>query len=432
MKILILCEYFAPDSIIGAKRTTKFAKYLSAMKHDVYVIWSGTITQKIDIDNMNGLENVKIYSYNNGEDIGDKTQVCAEQKESKYKNTKNKFIRWLKKAAHIFYDPYWVYYKHGIVMKNQIIDLYNSNEEIRGFDFVLSTFSTLGSLQAGQYIKACEKCKWVVDFRDLMTNTAYTPIVRFINYFTQKKYVCKADACLCVSLGNTEMLKKMYPQYKEKVHTVFNGFDQETYVCSESATEKKDKLKICYTGALYNGMRDISPLFSAILNVKKQKEFDVRVMYAGADSEFVKEQAKKYDLEDIVEDFGLLSRKEAIKLQQSADLFLVITWNTKKEQGILTGKFYESLVAKKPIIALVAGNEPNSELKKMIETYSLGVCYEQATYKDSKRDLEEFLYSQYKNKKKYGEVFYEPDDKVMEEFCYEGIVKKLVSILEKC
>ena len=45
----------------------------------------------------------------------------------------------------------------------------------------------------------------------------------------------------------------------------------------------------------------------------------------------------------------------------------------------LTGKFYEALQQKKPIVALVDGDKPKSELKTLIDQYRLGICYEEAT-----------------------------------------------------
>ena len=69
MRILFICRGFAPDSVIGAIRVTKLVKYMSKQGHDISVITSGVIFGKISNDTMIGLENVKIYNYENIETI---------------------------------------------------------------------------------------------------------------------------------------------------------------------------------------------------------------------------------------------------------------------------------------------------------------------------------------------------------------------------
>ena len=41
-----------------------------------------------------------------------------------------------------------------------------------------------------------------------------------------------------------------------------------------------------------------------------------------------------------------------INITPLTDIFLVLSWSTKKEYSILTGKFYEGIRAEKPILVL--------------------------------------------------------------------------------
>ena len=153
--------------------------------------------------------------------------------------------------------------------------------------------------------------------------------------------------------------------------------------------------------------------------------------YAGHDGNILVEQAKKFGLEKIIVDHGYLSRTEVEEVQRQSDIFLVLSWNTKHDQGILTGKFYEALQHRKPIVALVGGDLPNSELKSLIDHYHLGVCYESSTKNHSDKVLSDYIEQQV-NRKKHGEpIAYTPDELVFDKFEYSKIAKQLECILSR-
>lgn len=424
MRILLICRDFAPDNIISAKRLTKFAKYLS-IDNEIFVICSGKIYGKYSKESLKGVENVHIYNY----DVKN-TTVSNRKKNSKCNCGKIASI--LKRIIRIFIDPFIFYFYYGVMIKNKIIKTYEANSEIANIDIVLSTFSPVGCLMAGKYIKSREKCKWIIDFRDLMTNMMFTSLLRKINFLVQKKYVYESDLCLTVSIGNKNALIQQYPKCENKIYTVFNGYDKDEEVLDCGNGTDNNVMTICYTGTMYGGMRDISPLFKAIANIKDKVSVKIRFLYAGSDGYIVKEKAMEYGLEYIIEDCGMLSKEEVVTYQKKSDLFLVITWNTIIDQGILTGKFYESLLIKKPVIGLVSGDMPNSELKMLIEKYNLGICYENGNSIDNEQEqLEQYLIEQCEAKKIIGHVIYEPKHEVFSKFAYEEIVSELKELIKK-
>ena len=178
---------------------------------------------------------------------------------------------------------------------------------------------------------------------------------------------------------------------------------------------------------MHMGHSDSVPLFKSIMDCGLQN--DIVIDYAGKDGSEIKRQANTFGLESIVKDYGYLSRFDTAKLQVQSDIFLVISWNTKNDQGILTGKFYEALQHKKPIIAIVSGDIPNSELAVLIKRYNLGYCYEEAEALDSYRDIKSYLTTQCNLKKQGQHLKYEPDVTVYEKFEYGNIVKELERIL---
>ncbi|WP_133968154.1 hypothetical protein [Eubacterium limosum] len=210
MKILLICRGFAPDNVIGAIRITKLARYFSDAGHDVTVIRSGLIAGKPSLKNMEGLENICIYSYEGDEAPAENFERGIDDSYTKPNSEiqNERTNGFLKKTLHLFYDLFVFYYKDTKSVNNKIMNLYVEKVESRGFDVVISTFSPFGCILAGKQISRSENCKWIIDFRDLMTNTIFTPLLRFVNSFTQRHFVNQADAVFCVSIGNTDVLKK--------------------------------------------------------------------------------------------------------------------------------------------------------------------------------------------------------------------------------
>ena len=136
-------------------------------------------------------------------------------------------------------------------------------------------------------------------------------------------------------------------------------------------------------------------------------------------------QAKEYGYEGSIIDHHIISRTETARIQAASDLFLVLSWNNKRDQGILTGKFYEALQHRKPVLALVSGDVPNSELKMLIDNYHLGFCYEETDEPNSIVALSTFLREQYQRKMAGTPIEYDPDEKVFSRFEYGNIVREL-------
>ena len=440
MQILILTRSFSPDSGIASVRMHMFAKYLSQYGHDITVIRSGQIIyNNPSRENMEGLDRVRIFSYEGEQsdaeryERGEWKATSVERRSCKDNMGRQKAAEALKNTFRPIIQPFRTlkrfYVDDGIVISRKIVRCAETHLKGGHFDCIISTFSPLGCVMAGEKLKKIFHAKWVIDFRDLMDNQLYTPSVRIINRITQKKFVRSADACFCVSSGNVKRLERMGG--KGKTYLIRNGYDQiaseeESFVQERADTD--DLLTICYTGTMYGDTRDAKPLFKILHSLCQEGHISqdrLKVYYAGNDGDSLIKQAKVYGLESIVYDKGYLSRPEVERLQKSSDLFLVLSWNTQLDQGILTGKFYEAIKSKKPIIAFVSGDLPNSELKELIEKYNLGACYECASGHDDNNAMKNYILMQYESKRQHDICVYNPDMSAFRKFSYPYIIKEV-------
>lgn len=320
------------------------------------------------------------------------------------------------------------YFTSNKEMKNNIIEYYNSNLVAEKYDVLFATFSPLATVMAAMEITEKSRAKLIIDFRDLMDGINYPFFIRKKNYSIQRKIIERSDIALTVSEGQKNILQKKYGNLADKVIVLNNGYDGErgyietAYDCAEFV--------IAYTGSLYTGRRNLTPLLKAISKISERYAYKFRVIYAGTESKELYRQLALYHLEGILDDRGVLSRAEVENVQCESDIFLVATWNTKNEQGIMTGKFYEGIRIGKPIVVLVNGDEPGSDLYKLYKEYDYGYCYEECR-DDGFDGLYNFILKKCQEKEQTGHIVYHQSEALEKRFQYKSLARKLEGILQQ-
>jgi len=420
MNILFICEAFPPDTVIGGIRPFMFAKYMMLLGHNVTIINSGKCFSKT-VDSFDSyLARLEIYSaYSLTQNS---SQNSIEQKKKNYPGFIKRIYCGVNETVSV------------ISNKKHFNELYHKQQVIidslsgRHFDVVFSTYSPVASIYSGEYAARKFNCKWILDFRDaLVQPNLRTWLWNFMYYNTQKRAVEKCDLCTVVSNGVGRMVS--VGTRHSNIVTLYNGYDS-----FESKTEPHlfQELSLCYTGGIYGErMKAFKRVLKAIAVLKDEaiiKLENVRINYAGSQSESLRSEMRQLGLEQILHEHGFLSVSQCEALQRNSDIFLVLSWNTKKEQGILTGKFYEGVRAKMPMIVSVVGDTPYSELSELNSEYHYGVCDEEALGDSSLRLLCDFIRQRYDEKMKYGRLNYVQDPRLTEKFKYENLTREFESL----
>lgn len=378
MKILIVSKLINPNNNIGAVRVYNFATELAKKGHTVFCVASENDQincninsslfkicyapiGKIEKKRMNYVSNVSISSKNN----------CKSELYRK-KNKNTPVIGWLRKTVAQmwgrFIENEW--YRNAVKICMSII----SQEEI---SLVLTSYGPLANLLVGLKLKKdIPQLIWISDMRDPVDSMHQQFLWRVRGAYLQRKMLRYSDRVITVCDGVTNRYKAMLTDnMKKKVYTITNGYKEEPILYTPN---EDGILKIGYTGQLYNGIRDMSELFRCVdyIQREKGKSLPIQIHYAGNDSNKLIEQARQYGVEKYIVDHGRVSKFDALRLQEKCDILCVLTWNTKKEQGVLTGKFPEYLRLCKPILAIITGDLENAELSKRIEELNIGFSYE--------------------------------------------------------
>ena len=431
MKILIITTYFPPDTAIAAVRPYMFARHLTAAGNEVTVLRSGLIdkiSSSSDIDN-NGFEIITVT-----EGHSSFTTVPNPAESDK------KHLAFL---PQVLRAPLKITYN---ALKAQHTDmeritaakeLFNRQKEIidrmgGSFDIIFSTFGDLENVIAGEYAAKKFGAKWILDLRDPIV--AYHLGFRLIwNTYAEKvqtQALKKADMVTTVSHSLSAQMRSNVPD--ANIFTLTNGYDpsERSGVCD--AAPDRDVFRICYTGQFYQ--QRIDALNCLVLIIKQliakgridRNKF--RFAYAGAESKTFLAAFERHGLSDITEDYGYLDKDAVQELQLRSDIFLVLSWNTDRSRGVITGKFYEGIKTERAILTVVAGERPYSELFKLNKKYDYGFCME-CCRKETAKGCYKWLANCYNDKMSNGYNSYKTPHALKQAFRYDVLSSELQKLM---
>ena len=113
------------------------------------------------------------------------------------------------------------------------------------------------------------------------------------------------------------------------------------------------KIRILYTGSINLKTRNPSPLFEAVrlISLSKNSKYLERleIIFIGQNVEILKELVHKFSVEKWVSIQPERPRADILAMQTQTSILLFLEVNNPKIPGVLTGKLFEYLNAKRPI-----------------------------------------------------------------------------------
>jgi len=108
----------------------------------------------------------------------------------------------------------------------------------------------------------------------------------------------------------------------------------------------------------------------------------------------------------------------------------VLSWNRSNSQGVMPGKFYEGIRAKRTILSLVSGDRPGSELHMINEMYGYGFCYEASRDQAHFDRFCDFLAQCYEEKMTLGSIQQRINPELEARFRYDNIAQQLEDFIQ--
>lgn len=447
-KLLIICNYFAPDNEIAAVRITKFSKYLKEKGYKIIVITEEkhkTLEDEVLKADADGIE--VIYAHNSQwviKAVQLYEKVIKKAKSKRYQNLDDRYRLNTQTGNYEFY-PFET--AHPVIGSlDYLVELarqYNLFGSVKGFlnsqKDIASCFSSYGgyfSIFAGDYYKKNNVgVQWIFDIRDSVCRQKLTPsYVRSLAMKLEKKACQHADVITTV----TKVMCRNYERkYGKKVFCITNGYDRSDREGIVPKRVSMDKLIFTYTGAMYGGLQDLSVFFSCIKDLAGQGKIllnKIEIHFAGRQSayEVFERQAKKHGIHPYCVYYGRLPRLDSLRLQMESDILLVSAWDFKADySGILTGKVLEYMSADRPVIAVVNGDVERNELANVIRRCGLGMVYEQSNHARDYILLQEYIYNRYLEFENNIRLTFTPVEKKIAQYDYRILTDKLMEIIER-
>lgn len=446
-KILIICNYFAPDNEIAAVRLTKFAKYLSESGYLLTVIAENReriVEDSILREEINGIQVKRISNSDRAQKrLFNYKKLIEKIKKKKYDNLENR-MKFNKNSGKYEFYPFET--AHPIIGSLDYLaelyrqyDLYKEGKSLlkqeQDYDVCLTSYGGYFGLFSGAYLKKKRPdYMWILDIRDPICRNKFTPrYVRGIARRFEKKACLSADTVISV----TEHMCKYYQKYNCRSYCITNGFDWSDRRDIIRRRLQESKLCFAYTGSMYGGLMNLSIVFECIKELDKEKKLHkerLEFHFAGRESAYpiFNSQAQKYGMGNLCVNHGRLTRKEALQLQSDADILLAAAWDyTVEAEGIITGKILEYMSAQRPVIMIINGDVSNNEAAEIVRNCKLGAAYEQSHHEEDKQALKQFIYMKYCEYIEKGELSFTPNLEGIGAFDYKRLTDKLIKVIEK-
>lgn len=196
---------------------------------------------------------------------------------------------------------------------------------------------------------------WVAELRDRWVDDPYDddpPWRAAALARLERLTLGSASALVTVSQPWAEWYRQ---KYAKPVATIYNGFDPNEIVGIEKVEKARwfepGPLTIVYTGVIYPGFRDPTPLFTALRQIPRAEQ-RLRVVFYGTAPDHVRPIAAACGVLPLVELRPAVPHAEALRIQRAADLLLLMQWTDPRDQGHIPAKLFEYLAARRPILGL--------------------------------------------------------------------------------
>jgi len=421
LKVLVITYYWPPAGGSGVQRWLKFVKYFRdfGIEPVVYTVENPNypiLDESLENEIPKGIEILRhpIWEPNNLLSLFGKKK----NESAGFLNPNPTFIGKLLqyiRANYFIPDARKFWIKPSV----KYLEKYLSENKI---DAIITTGPPHSMHLIGLKLKQKLGVKWIADFRDPWTEIDYfhqLPLSKKTikkHHYLEQKVLKNADKVLVV--GNT--MNTNYSKFSNNVVTVTNGFDGEI---NATKTDLDSKFTITHIG-LMNADRNPKMLWDVLADICSEnfdftKDFQLKLI--GKVDASVLSNISNKNLKNNVQLVNYVSHNEVVNYQKKSQVLLLIVNNVPSAKGIITGKIFEYLMAKRPILAIAPKNGDLAEILNSTNAGSVVNFNEKAELKSTILEL----YSKYKN----GNLIVDSNN--IKQFHRKELTKKVSEILKE-
>jgi len=398
-KVLIITYYWIPSGGAGVQRWVKFAKYLRQYgwepiiytpKNPEYPSIDHSFEKDIPAD-ITVLKTPIWEPYNVYRNLtGKKNQAINAGfiSENKKQGWKDKLSIWIR-GNFLIPDPRRFWIKPSV----RFLSDYLKENPV---DAVITTGPPHSMHLIGMGLKKnFPSLPWVADFRDPWTNIDFykdlnlTWLADKIHHKLEREVIQNADTVLVVSRGMEEEFALMKPK---KLRVITNGYDESDVQVGTLTLDGRFSISHIGTLNAARNPRIVWKVLSEICAENVDFKKDLQIQLVGKVDFSVLEDIQSYGLQEQLLKIDYLSHSEAIAKQNSSQVLMLLINQSGNAKGILTGKFFEYLAAKRPILAV---GPTDGDAAVVLNETGAGVIVDFADEPETKTAILNY-YNQYK------------------------------------
>ena len=350
--VLIVSYYFPPMGFSGALRGYYLAAFLAGRGYDVTVITTEGVKYIAFDDSLKAPDGIRII----------KLKTYDPQRYFSGKG-KGQFGILRKINAQIF--PF----DNKILLFPSLKRAIERIVKERGVDTIVSTSPPPSLHLSCMRIAKKYGINWIVDLRDALTDNQLKKsngIVSFVEHREEKKIISAASKITVTTENILVKLKEKYPNLRDKIVLVRNGFSKIDFKKAKKIKMQKEKINIAYISRISH-LTDIESILKAL-----RENDDFVLHFAGVDATgTLNDLIERYEVDGNVIRYGYLPHEDALSLMKSADILLITLAAVEGMEDVTTAKLYEYFGAGKPILLIAP---EGTEAEKLIKRERAGEC----------------------------------------------------------
>jgi hypothetical protein len=376
MRILLLAPHFSPDEHIGASRWNRLSKYLLRDGHKIYVIASSIISestnserasQLIRVNYQDSLMDKLLIAFGNA-----KKDLAVEKDRQNFQIRKNNrkaqaynFIINLAGKIARFPGVYWWSVQEMMHQGEKII-------KDKNIDIIIATHPFSVSLRAASKLSSRTNIPWIADMRDGWSSYYFGEYEKGTIFYSALKKIERyylGTASRVVTIN--DILGSSLCVDKKKIVIIPNVYDPEEKLPDSSATiADNKKVVFAFAGSVHEN-HAWNLFFEGVKLCKSELVDNIIVNYYGGYFGKLDSKRLKYSLpENLIVNNGYLM-KEDLRIQLAkADILLVFGFNGAFGDSVTTGKIFDYIETRKPVIVF---GPPTSELALLVKKTGIGI-----------------------------------------------------------
>jgi glycosyltransferase involved in cell wall biosynthesis len=290
------------------------------------------------------------------------------------------------------------------------------------YDAIISSAGPYTTHIIAHDLKKRYKIPWIADFRDLWTQNQYYPHSDVRKYFERKLEVGTLSNADILTTVSAPLAKRLHLLHHLPAYAILNGFDPDLLNPSET---RPPIFSITYTGTIFRGKMDPEPLFKVVRKLIDEHKIlaaDLEINFWGHFEPWLQELVEKNTLNSIVRIHENVPFLQAVEIQRSSQVLLLITENVPREEGLIGGKIFEYFAAHKPILAI---GYSKGGVKELLDDTQAGTAAE------TNKDLEDALLNYYHQFKTEGRVRYCGIDAQIAQYNHKEMARKFAGLLDQ-